>query len=123
MDGTKQVRNEDITDNTAMQDKLTQHEKMLDTHANELKLQSQKISMLENNAIRLENVVMSENRETRQTIINTNHQLHELIKNIMGYDADKHDTSSKLTMAKWESIVKIIGVLAGSGGILYYIFS
>ena len=121
MDGTKQK--EGISDITAMQEKILKHENLINNHTNELKLQSQKINMLENNAIRLENVVMSENRETRQTIISTNSQLHELIKNIMGYDSDKLTTSTKLTVAKWESIVKIIGILAGSGGILYYIFS
>ena len=95
---------------------LREHSRLLETHATELQLHAQKILVLENNSMRLENLVMTENRETRQTIINTNNQLHDLIKSIVG-------TNSKLSVTKWESVVKIIVAIAGSGGLLYYIFN
>lgn len=102
--------------------KLETHEEILDDHTMQLRVQAEQIKTLQDNGMRLENVVMTENRETRLTITNTNAQLHELINGIMGYKSGQNQLTNTLALAKLESWVKIIGILAGSGGIVWYIF-
>lgn len=115
----------DVDENNGTKDMhkiLSIHDETLKEHGQLLALHARDIETLKHNATKLENTIMTENRETRQTIVNTNAQLHTLINNLMGYDVNKSQDKNKLTTAKIESIVKIIGILSGSGGLLYYIF-
>jgi nicotinamide mononucleotide adenylyltransferase len=100
---------------------VTEHDQRLDEHELQLRVQAEQIKQLQDNAIKLENVIMTENRETRLTITETNKQLHELIKGLMGYKSGQSQMLNTLRMSRWESVAKIVGILAGSGGILYYI--
>lgn len=100
---------------------IDEHEDRLNNHDSQLKVQAEQIKQLQDNATKLENVVMTENRETRLTITRTNQQLHDLINGIMGFKSGENQLSHNLNIAKWESIAKIIGILAGSGGIIWYI--
>lgn len=106
---------------------LENHDGRIDDLELQARVQAEQIKQLQDNGIRLENVVMTENRETRLTITNTNQQLHELINGLMGYKSGQNQLLSTMTMARWESIAKIVGILASSGGIvsgaLYYIFN
>jgi len=104
------------------EDHIGDHESRLDEHGALLKVQAEQIKQLQDNAIKLENVVMSESRETRLTITETNQKLHELINGLMGYRTGQSRMETDLKMARLESLAKIVGILAGSGGILYYIF-
>lgn len=101
---------------------LEQHENVLDDHALQIRIQSEQIKQLQDNSMRLENIVMSESRETRLTVTTTIQQLHEVINGLMGFKSGQNQLTHSLRMARWESIAKIVGILAGSGGILYYIF-
>ena len=101
---------------------VEEHHNILEDHTLQLRIQAEQIKQLQDNGIRLENVVMSENRETRMTITQTNEKLHELINGLMGYKTGQNQMTHSLRMARMESLAKIIGILAGSGGILYYIF-
>lgn len=96
----------------------------------------ERLKRLEDNAIKLENTVMSENRDTRQTmersvnkLSDQNDDLFEIVKSAMGMkttnDAQKHE----FRMARWNTIstisLKLSGALLaalGSGGILYIAF-
>jgi hypothetical protein len=100
---------------------LEKHDERLDDHDIKIKVFSEQIRQLQDNYIKLENVVMSESRETRITITETNQKLHELINGLMGYKSGQNQLKNNLTIAKWESISKIVGILAGSGGIIYFI--
>ena len=101
--------------------RLDGHDELLDDHANQLKLHTEYIRELKENSLRLENVVMSESRETRLTITNTNTGLQQLITELMGYKTNESQLAHTLKIKKWESYAKIVGILAGSGGILVYI--
>ena len=101
---------------------VEEHDSILEEHTLQLRIQAEQIKQLQDNGLRLENVIMSENRETRQTITQSNTQLHELINGIMGFKSGQNQMTNTLKMARMESIAKIIGILAGSGGILYYVF-
>ena len=103
-------------------EELENHELRIQLNTKELEAQARDIQQLRDNALRLENVVMNENRDTRNTITQTNRELHELITNLMGYKTNTSTLASNITTVRIESVVKIIGILAGSGGILYYIF-
>lgn len=107
---------------SSLEKELKQYGDILDEHTIQLRIQSEQIKQLQDNGIKLENIVMAENRETRLTITNTNKQLHELINGIMGFKSGQNQMVNTMRMARWESIAKIVGILAGSGGILYYIF-
>ena len=107
---------------TKHDEQLEKHDNILDDHTIQLKIQAEQIKQLQDNGLRLENVVMSENRETRRTITESNKQLHDLVNNVLEYKSGQTRLSTNLKMAKMESIAKIIGILAGSGGLLWYIF-
>lgn len=107
---------------------LEAHDKLLDDHTVQLRVQAEQIKQLQDNAIKLENVVMSESRETRLTITQTNQKLHELINGLMGYNTGNNQVQVKnneimanMKMARMESWAKIVGILAGSGGVIYFI--
>lgn len=101
---------------------VTDYEKKLEAHDAQLRVHAEQIKQLQDNHIKLENVVMSESRETRHTVTQSNQQLHELIKGLMGYNIDKSQMTHKEKMAMIESIFKILGILSGTGGLLYYLF-
>jgi hypothetical protein len=100
---------------------LESHDQTLEEHTLQIRVQAEQIKQLQDNAIKLENVVMSESRETRLTITETNQKLHELISSLMGYNSGNNQLTANLKMARMESWAKIIGILAGSGGLLYFI--
>lgn len=113
---------ETVIDETPVESILKDHSKLLDEHTNQLLLQAEQIKQLQDNSLRLENTVMRENRETRETITETNKQLMALMNDILGYKTGQNQVIQSMNMVKWETIAKIVGILAGSGGILYYIF-
>lgn len=102
---------------------VSKHSEILESHAMQLELHAKSIRDLQDNGIRMENLVMTENKETRQTVTKTNDLLREVIKGLMGYNTENNERSHKLTMAQLESVVKILSLLAGSGGILWYVFA
>lgn len=104
-----------------------------DDHKIQLQIIKEQVKQLQDNGIRLENVVMSENRETRLTITQTNGELHKVINQLIGYKSGENELAHNVTMATnesrhnlrmktLESIAKIILTLCGSGGIIYLIF-
>ena len=101
---------------------MSRYDSTLDEHGIQLQIQAEQIKQLQDNNIKLENVVMHENRETRATITETNKQLMELMNSLMGYKTGQNQINQSITIARWESIAKIIGLLAGSGGVIYYLF-
>lgn len=101
---------------------ILRHENVLNEHSKMFEAQAEQIKSLQDNNIKLENIVMSENRETRATITETNKQVMELMGSIVNYKSGETQADQSKTIARWEAIAKITGILAGSGGILYWIF-
>ena len=95
----------------------------------------ERLKLLEDRSIKLENTVMSENRDTRQTFVqysdkisNQNEDLLEIVKSAMGMKATSDVQQHELRMAKWNTMstvfLKVSGGLVaalGSGGIIYYV--
>lgn len=107
----------------AMMVKMKSHDEILEEHSKELGIQREQINQLRNDSIRLENIVMNENRETRQTITENNNKVMELMNNILGFKTTEGQQKQTVTITQWESIVKMVTLLGGSGGFLYWLFS
>lgn len=102
--------------------KIAEQEEQLKEHGRIIALHTEQIKNVENSSLKLENLVMTENRETRSVIMKTNQELHTLINNLLGYKTGENQLNHTVRMQGVESVVKIISLIAGSGGILYYIF-
>lgn len=101
---------------------IQKHDDMLEEHGTQLKVQAEQIKQLQDHSIKLENIVMSESRDTRLTITETNKQLMEVVNGVLGYKNGQNQVNKDMSIARWESIIKIISMVAGSGGILYWLF-
>ena len=112
-----------MVENETLVEKLNEHDEIIKQHDSLLRVHTEQIRNIENGNLKLENLVMQENRETRATIMQTNRELHDLINNILGFKTGQNQLNHNMKMSTAESVVKIVGILAGSGGLLYYIFS
>lgn len=76
-----------------------------------------RIKRLEDNAIRLENTVMAESRETRSTIVEQNSKLFNLVESSLGIKAKTVTQQHELKVLKWNHISNIF-LKFGSGLVL-----
>lgn len=105
------------------EEKIATQEETLREHDKIISLHSEQIKNIENSSLKLENLVMTENRETRSVITATNQELHTLINNLLGYKTGENQLKHSVKMSTVESIVKIVTLLAGSGGIIWYVIT
>lgn len=108
---------------TEHEEQIKQHENTLLQHETTIKLHAEQIKNIEQSSLKLENLVMQENRDTRNTIVQTNRELHELISRILDFKSSQDQLKHSIMLAKIESWVKIFCLLFGSGGILYILFT
>jgi len=112
--------------------------KLHDVEIEKLKMndkeQDSRIKLLEDQSIKLENTIMSENRDTRQTFVQysnkisqQNEDLLDIVRSALGMKATTDSQQHEFRMAKWNTIstifLKISGGLVaalGSGGIIYF---
>ncbi|MGE7545079.1 hypothetical protein [Sporosarcina newyorkensis] len=117
-----------------MYDKVREHDEKLEVHDVRLsvleesdKKQEARIKLLEDNAIRLENTVMSEARETRATMERNTERLYDIVENAMTMSANQETQRHQLKLTKWDKVTTILlkaggGLvgLASAGGAIYY---
>ncbi|TQR21783.1 hypothetical protein [Psychrobacillus vulpis] len=72
-----------------------------------------RLKLLEDRSIKLENTVMVENRETRQTIVEQNSKLFTLVEGAMTIQTTRNTQTHELRMAKWNHISNILLKLGG----------
>ncbi len=87
----------------------------------------ERLKKLEDNAMKLENTVMMESRETRTTMKEQVEKLFAIVEQAMGYQTARTTQSHELRMAKlntWSTVfLKVSGGIVGllsSGGAIYY---
>lgn len=121
----------------SMYDKVKQHDDAIIGHSEEISSLKEavgrheaRLKLLEDNAIRLENTVMSEARETRSTMERNTDRLYDIVENAMSFSSQQEKNKHELRLTKWDKvstiILKIGGglvALASSGGAIYYIFT
>jgi hypothetical protein len=105
-------------------DKVIEHEEKFNIHHKRIKVledadmkHDERLKRLEDNAIKLENIVMSESRETRMTIVEQNKQLFSLVESTLGIKAKTVTQQHELKVLKWNHISNIM-LKFGSGIVL-----
>lgn len=88
---------------------------------------AQRIKMVEEQAVKLENTILNENRDTRSTMKEQTEKLFALVENAMDFQSTRTNQSHELKMLKWNTFstvfLKLSGGLLGllsSGGAIYY---
>lgn len=92
------------------------------------RLHDDRLKKLEDNAVKLENTVMSESRETRTTMKEQTEKLFAIVENAMGYQSARTTQTHELRMTRlnvWSTVfLKVSGgivALLSSGGAIYYV--
>lgn len=115
-------------------DKVRQHDDAINDHTERIlnleeadKRHEARLKLLEDNAIRLENTVMSEARETRSTMERNTDRLYDIVENAMTISATQETQRHELKLTKWDKVTTILlkaggGLvgLASAGGAIYY---
>lgn len=120
-----------------MYDKVRQHDEAITDHSERIsnleesaQRHEARLKLLEDNAIRLENTVMSEARETRSTMERNTDRLYDIVENAMTMSASQESQRHELRLTKWDKVTTILLkagggllVLASSGGAIYYVIA
>lgn len=85
------------------------------------RLREERIKRLEDNAVKLENTVMVESRETRATVVEQNRQLMTVLQSVIGFKSAETTQDHEYRVLKWDRTTNVILKLAGAGGIIYLI--
>lgn len=116
-------------------DKVRQHDDAIESHSERIfnleesdRRQEARIKLLEDNAIRLENTVMSEARETRSTMERNTDRLYDIVENALSISAKRETQKHELRLTKWDKVTTILlkagaglVVLGSAGGGIYYV--
>lgn len=106
--------------------KLEENDRELKENFNKL---SSQMMTLESQNTKLENTLLNDNRDTRQTMKDQGEKMFHLVESAMGYQSSKSVQDHELKMLKlntWSTVfLKIsgaIGALGSAGGVIYLIF-
>lgn len=89
--------------------------KLLETESK----QEERIAKMESNYINLENTIMKENRETRQSYQSQTDRQWEFIEQMTGVKESESKRSHEFKMHRTSQITGIILKVVGGGGIIY----
>ncbi|MFC4409448.1 hypothetical protein ACFOZY_03240 [Chungangia koreensis] len=85
----------------------------------------ERLKQLETNALKLENTVMQENRDTRSTMVQQTEKLFSIVDKAMGYQSDeakhKHEQRMAKINASTNVILKLLLGFTTAGGTGYII--
>lgn len=102
---------------------ISEHDKRITTLERNDKDQDRRIHDLEKNYTKLESTIIQENRETRMIFQSTMNKQWDLIKTRdiakENESQREHDFRKSKLEKNTDIILKIIGVLLGTGGLLY----
>lgn len=106
--------------------KNTEQDKRLDQLEYNEERHEDRMKLLEDHGLRLENTVLTESRDTRRTMTEQTDKMLEIIGSSLGYRSVSEINNHKLKMAKWSTMsgvfLKITGgllALLSTGGIGY----
>ena len=125
-------------------EKLDNHEERIEVLEKGKQEHEDRLKTLEESSMRLENTILTENKETRTVMREQSDKMFDLVKNAMNYQSaqttqeheikkQEHELKKKehdLKMQKWNTIatvfLKVSGgllTLLSSGGALYYLIT
>lgn len=93
----------------------------LDSHDERLQRVETRVDKLELQWMSLENTIMKENRETRDSFTEQNKKLLGLLETSMGLSSGESERTHEYRVKRLESNTSIILKVAGAGGIIYLI--
>ena len=100
---------------------MEEHKGILEDHEDRLK-------KLEDQSLKLENTILTENRDTRNTMKEQTEKLFHIVENAMGYQNSRTTQDHELKMLKlntWSTVLlKVsgaIGALGSAGGLVYLV--
>lgn len=79
----------DRGDELSMFDTVKNHEERISSLEENDKQREERIKKLEDNSIKLENTIMTENRDTRKTMMEQTEKLFGIVENAMGYQSTR----------------------------------
>lgn len=94
---------------------------VLKSHDERIARVETRVDKLELQWMSLENTIMKENRETRDSFTEQNKKLLGLLETSMGYSTGEMQRTHEYRVKKLESNTSIILKVAGAGGIIYLI--
>lgn len=107
---------------------ITSHDERISSLEESAQRHEARLKLLEDNAIRLENTVMSEARETRSTMERNTDRLYGIVENAMTMSASQEAQRHELRLTKWDKVTTILlkagaglVTLASAGGAIYYL--
>ncbi|WP_413363113.1 hypothetical protein [Lysinibacillus sp. 3P01SB] len=102
---------------------MEEHKGILEDHEDRLK-------KLEDQSLKLENTILTENRDTRNTMKEQTEKLFNIVESAMGYQTNKSTQDHELKMLKWNTFSTVflkvsggLGALFSAGGLIYYLIT
>lgn len=112
----------------SMFETVKNHEERIVDLENRDKEHEERLKRLEDQSIKLENTILTENRDTRNTMKEQTEKLFNIVEKAMGYQNSKSDQDHELKMLKlntWSTVfLKIsgaMGALGSAGGLIYLV--
>lgn len=92
------------------------------------KKHDERIKRLEDQSVKLENTILTENRDTRTTMKEQTEKLFTIVESALGIQSTRSTQSHEYKMLKWNTLSTVFLKLSGgflallsSGGAIYYI--
>lgn len=111
----------------SMFDTVQKHEERITSLEERDQKHEERLKNLEDSTIKLENTIMTENRDTRKTMTEQTEKLFGIVDTAMGYQATRSTQTHEFKMLKWNTLssvfLKIAGglfSLLGTGGLIWY---
>lgn len=112
----------------SMFETVRNHEDRIVILENRDKAHEERLKRLEDQSVKLENTILTENRDTRSTMKEQTEKLFKIVENAMGYQNNKTSQDHELKMLKlntWSTVfLKIsgaVGALGSAGGLIYLV--
>lgn len=112
----------------SMFETVQNHENRIIILENRDKAHEERLKRLEDQSVKLENTILTENRDTRSTMKEQTEKLFKIVESAMGYQNNKTSQDHELKMLKlntWSTVflkfAGAIGALGSAGGLIYLV--
>lgn len=112
----------------SMFETVQNHENRIVILENRDQAQEERLKRLEDQSVKLENTILTENRDTRSTMKEQTEKLFTIVENAMGYQNNRTAQDHELKMLKlntWSTVflkfAGAIGALGSAGGLIYLV--
>lgn len=97
--------------------------KTLEEHTEKLHDHEDRLKKLEDQSLKLENTILTENRDTRNTMKEQTEKMFTLVENAMGYQSNQSKQNHELKMLKWNTFSTVLLKVSAAGGLLYVVIT